>query len=222
MYTVQRLSGRIQDFLSDFVRGKNVLDVGCVQHFATFEATDTWLHKYLVRSANSVVGLDLLEPEAAKLRERGYDIRSGDACSVSLGQTFDVVVAGEIIEHLDSPAAFVSNMARHLNAEGRLVITTPYAFFVLHFLESIFSSGERRWNPEHVSWYCPFTLENLLRRNSLEIESCYYFTRSRKLRRLLSIFHIPCYGFLASSILIIARKSASFPKALVMQAEMST
>ena len=57
MYIVQRLSGRIQDFLSDFVRGKNVLDVGCVQHFATFEATDTWLHKYLVRSANSVVVL---------------------------------------------------------------------------------------------------------------------------------------------------------------------
>ncbi len=44
MYTVQRLSGRVQDFLSDFVRGKNVLDVGCVQHFATFAATDTWLH----------------------------------------------------------------------------------------------------------------------------------------------------------------------------------
>ena len=44
MYTVQRLSGRVQDFRSGFVRGKNVLDVGCVQHFATFAATDTWLH----------------------------------------------------------------------------------------------------------------------------------------------------------------------------------
>jgi len=221
MYTMQRLSAAIQDFLSDLVRVKDVLDVGCVDHTATLEATDTWLHKHIVRSANSVVGLDLLEPEAAKLREKGYDIRSGDACSVSLDRTFDVVVAGEIIEHLDNPAAFVSNMACHLNDEGRLVITTPHAFFVLHFLESIFSSGERRWNPEHVCWYCPFTLENLLRRNNLKIESCYYFTRSRKLRRLLNIFHIPCYGFLASSILIIARKSASFSNLPVMQAEMS-
>jgi 2-polyprenyl-3-methyl-5-hydroxy-6-metoxy-1,4-benzoquinol methylase len=221
MYTVKRLSGRAQDFLSHFVRGKDVLDVGCVDHTSTLEATDTWLHKHIVRGASSVVGLDLLESEAAKLRERGYDIRSGDACSVSLDRTFDVVVAGEIIEHVDNPAAFVSNMARHLNDQGRLVITTPHVFFVLHFLESIFSSGERRWNPEHVSWYCPFTLENLLRRSNLEIESCYYFTRSRKLRRLLNIFHIPCYGFLASSILVIARKSASFPSVPVMHAEMS-
>ena len=221
MYTMQRLSGSIQDFVSDYVRGKDVLDVGCVDHIATFEATDSWLHKHIVRSANRAVGLDLLESEAAKLREKGYDIRCGDACSVSLDQTFDVVVAGEIIEHVDNPAAFVSNMARHLNDNGRLVITTPYAFFAWHFLESIFSSGERRWNPEHVSWYCPFTLENLLRRSNLQIESCYYFTRSRKLRRLLNIFHIPCYGFLASSILVIARKSASFPGVPVMQAEMS-
>ncbi|MFI5115088.1 MAG: hypothetical protein ACHP8B_00175 [Terriglobales bacterium] len=57
MYTVQRLSAAIQDFLSDLVRGKDVLDVGCVDHAATLEATDTWLHKYLVRRANSVVVL---------------------------------------------------------------------------------------------------------------------------------------------------------------------
>lgn len=57
MYTVQRLSGRIQDFLADFVRGKNVLDAGCVDHTATLGATDTWLHKHLVPSADSVVGL---------------------------------------------------------------------------------------------------------------------------------------------------------------------
>ena len=97
---MQRLSSTIQGFLSDYVRGKDVLDVGCVDHTATLEATDTWLHKHIVRSATSAVGLDLLESEAAKLREKGYDIRSGDACSVSLDQTFDVVVAGEIIEHV--------------------------------------------------------------------------------------------------------------------------
>ncbi|MGA3052941.1 MAG: hypothetical protein ABSD63_01920 [Candidatus Korobacteraceae bacterium] len=55
MYTMQRLSAAIQDFLSDSVRGKDVLDVGCVDHTATLEATDTWLHKHIVRSANRVI-----------------------------------------------------------------------------------------------------------------------------------------------------------------------
>ena len=53
MCTMQRLSAAIQDFLPDLVPGKDALDVGCVDHTATLETTDTWLHKYIVRTANS-------------------------------------------------------------------------------------------------------------------------------------------------------------------------
>jgi hypothetical protein len=41
MGTMQRPSAAIQDFLSDLVRGKDVLDVGCGDHTATLGATDT-------------------------------------------------------------------------------------------------------------------------------------------------------------------------------------
>jgi 2-polyprenyl-3-methyl-5-hydroxy-6-metoxy-1,4-benzoquinol methylase len=206
MMQTQRLNSRIQDFLSQFVQNKTVLDVGCVDHSASVEREEYWLHKHLARTARSIVGLDILESDVAELRRRGYKVMCGDAITVSLNQTFDVVVAGEFIEHIDNPAAFVSNMARHLNEQGRLVMTTPHPFFFLHFLESIFSSAERRWNPQHVAWYCPFTLENLLCRNNLEVESCYYFTRSRKTLRLMKLAHLPCYGVIASHILVIARK----------------
>lgn len=208
MVKTQRLNCRIQDFLSQFVQGKTVLDVGCVDHSASVERADHWLHKHLAGSARSILGLDILESDTAELRRRGYEVVCGDATTVSLNQTFDVVVAGEIIEHIDDPSAFVSNMAKHLNEEGRLVLTTPHVFFCLHFAESVFSSPEARWNHQHVSWYCPFTLQNLLCRNNLEVESCYYFTRSRKLRRLMRLVHLPCYGVLASSILIIAKKQS--------------
>lgn len=203
---MKHISGKVQDFIADLVRGKNVLDVGCVDHSANVEAEDTWLHKHVLRTARSVVGLDLLETEAAKLNAKGYNIRSGDACTVFLGETFDVIVAGELIEHVDSSAAFLSNMSRHLNHHGRLVLTTPNAFFFLHFLESIFTDVSKRWNPEHVAWYDPFTLRNLMTRCGLEVESCYYFTRSRKLQRVLGALHIPVYGVVASSILMIARR----------------
>jgi 2-polyprenyl-3-methyl-5-hydroxy-6-metoxy-1,4-benzoquinol methylase len=202
----QRLNSRVQDFLSEFVRNKTVLDVGCVDHSASVEREDYWLHKHLARSARSIVGLDILESDAAELRRRGYKVICGDAITVSLDQTFDVVVTGEIIEHIDNPAAFVSNMARHPNEKGWLVMNTPHPFFFLHFLESIFSSAERRWNPQHVAWYCRFTLGNLLRRNNLEIASCHYFTCSGKLLRFMKLMHLPCFGVIASSILVIARK----------------
>jgi SAM-dependent methyltransferase len=210
MVKTERLNSRIQDFLAKFVEGRTVLDVGCVDHSASVEQEDHWLHKHLARSARSILGLDILESDVVELRRRGYAVVCGDALTISLNQTFDIVVAGEIIEHIDDPAAFVSNMARHLNEQGRLIMTTPHVFFFLHFLESIFSTTERRWNPQHVSWYCPFTLRNLLSRNNLEVESCYYFTRSPKLRSLMDLVHLPCYGIFASSILIIARKRPNF------------
>jgi 2-polyprenyl-3-methyl-5-hydroxy-6-metoxy-1,4-benzoquinol methylase len=157
MMQTQRLNSRIQDLLSHVVQGKTVLDVGCVDHSASIERQDHWLHKHLARSARSILGVDILESDAAELRRRGYEVVCGDATTVRLNQTVDVVVADEIIEHIDNPAAFVSNMALHLNEQGRLVMTTPHVVF-LHFMESIFSSAERRWNPQHVTWYCPFTL----------------------------------------------------------------
>lgn len=41
MCTLRRLSAAIEDFLSDFARGKDVLDADCVGHTATLEAADT-------------------------------------------------------------------------------------------------------------------------------------------------------------------------------------
>jgi SAM-dependent methyltransferase len=193
--------------MADLVRGKTVLDVGCVDHSAKLESSDRWMHKHLVRAARSVTGLDILESEAAKLRERGYNVIAGDAATVSLHQTFDFVVAGEIIEHIDNPAAFVRNMARHLGVDGRLVLTTPNPFFLMHQLEFAFlSSPEKRWNYEHVCWYCPFTLGNLLERSGLVVEACYFFTRSRKLLKGLQLLRLPCFGPLASSFVMVARR----------------
>ena len=107
--------------MSAYVKGTTVLDVGCIDHSASHAGEDTWLHKHLVARAKYTVGLDLLESDTAKLREVGYSIVCGDACTVSLGRTFDVVVAGEIIEHINSTAAFLTNISRHLNEDGRLV-----------------------------------------------------------------------------------------------------
>jgi 2-polyprenyl-3-methyl-5-hydroxy-6-metoxy-1,4-benzoquinol methylase len=56
------------------------------------------------------------------LRERGYNAVAGDACSVDLGQKFEVVVAGEIIEHVENPGALVRNLARHVAPNGKLIL----------------------------------------------------------------------------------------------------
>lgn len=197
---------RIQDVISELVRGKVVLDVGCVQHSADNQDSDTWLHRYLVRSAASVLGVDIIQTEVARLSDRGYKVICADAVSLDLDEAFDVITAGEIIEHLDEPGAFLRNMEKHLRDEGMLVLTTPNVFFGVHFIESLVMSPYRRWNPEHVAWYCYFTLENLLTRNGFYMDRCVYFTRSRKLRMALRWLRLGCGSFFASTLLVIARK----------------
>jgi 2-polyprenyl-3-methyl-5-hydroxy-6-metoxy-1,4-benzoquinol methylase len=196
------------DFLGHYVAGKTVLDVGCVQHEASSEASEFWLHRRLAESAKSVLGIDVVEEEIEELRRRGYNIIYADAMTASLQQTFDVIVAGEVIEHVVNPGALLTNMRRHLNEDGTLVLTTPYPFFFHNVLTAIFSRQKLCWNSDHVAWYEPYVLGTMLRKTGYALDICYYFTRSRKLRRLLSVLHLPCFGFLATSIMVIARREA--------------
>ena len=197
----------IISFIAETVRGKDVLDVGCADHQAERQSDPRWLHKHIKGSARSVVGLELLESEAVKLRQRGYNVIVGDAVTADLGCTFDVIVAGELIEHIDNPGGFIRNMRRHLKHGGQLVITTPNPFFALHWVEWLLLSSKlrERWNLEHVGWYDPFTLGNLLERCGLKVEAIYYFARSRKTLAVLRALHLPCPRPLASSFVTVAR-----------------
>jgi 2-polyprenyl-3-methyl-5-hydroxy-6-metoxy-1,4-benzoquinol methylase len=202
-------SGELAIFISDFVRGKKVLDVGCMAHSIDSADIEGWLHGYVVKNAASTLGLDILESDVALLRQRGFNVVCADAITTDLGDTFDTIIAGELIEHIENPGAFLSNMRRHLTADGELLITTPNVFFGLHFLESVFRSPYQSWNPQHVAWYCYFTLENMFSRAGLKATRCIYFTRSRKLRKILNLFGVSCPAVLASTLLMIGRRDAA-------------
>lgn len=195
------------DLICGLVKGKDVLDVGCVQHTADWETSDSWLHKKICNAARSVLGLDLEEAEVKKLQDKGYSMIAGDAITIDIGRQFDVIVAGEIIEHIDNAGLLLQNLKRHLTPDGLLTITTPNVFFPLHFVESIFCSPYKTWNSQHVQWYCYFTLENLLKRNGYDVIDCHYVTRSRKIQSIMRLLHLPCYSFLASTLLITCRKT---------------
>src|SRR5580704_14520501 len=147
-------SAEITGFIGEYVRGKQVLDVGCVNHNLELAGDERWLHGQVVRNARSVLGMDILESEVAQLRQRGFDMICANAITTDLGDKFETIVAGELIEHIEDPGAFLRNMRRHLTDDGELVLTTPNVFFGLHFVESMMRSPDEVWNPEHVAWYC--------------------------------------------------------------------
>ena len=79
---------------------------------------------------------DLLE-EHAKLRNftilsididpnRSPDV-VGDICTYDIGEgLFDVVIMGEVLEHLHSPQSGLDNVLRSLKPKGKLLLTVPF------------------------------------------------------------------------------------------------
>jgi len=128
---------RIQEILK-YVAGKKVLDLGCVQHSSNKATRADWLHGIISKYASYCLGVDLLEKEVKKLNELGYNIICADVEKMDLPEKdFDVIVAGELIEHLANPGLFLENCRNHLKDDGLLIITTPNPFCFIHFRRSI-------------------------------------------------------------------------------------
>lgn len=176
------------DIILKYARGKKVLDCGCVDTLKEIEnPRKDWLYGKLVEVAKKVVGVDLQEEGVRKLREKGYEVICADVTTMDLGQKFDVIVAGEIIEHLPNQGLFLKNMKRHLKRDGVLIITTPNALaFFYWFLGHLrwntrWKYGSPKWGESpHVSAHIPDTLWALAETHGYTVELYGGFDRSRK------------------------------------------
>lgn len=99
--------------------GKRVLDVGC---------SSGYLAEPLAARGNTIVGLEL-DPDAARVAEQFCErVLVGDVETMDLPfepGSFDVVLGGDVIEHLRDPVAALARLRPLLRPGGRLVVSTP-------------------------------------------------------------------------------------------------
>lgn len=155
--------------ISEFVAGKDVLDIGCVEHNLENRRKGKWLHEHICKSAASTLGLDYEAAEIEKMKAEGYKVIAADATSFDLGRQFDVIVAGETLEHILNAHGFLSCIRRHLRADGRLLLTTPNANCLIYFAENLLL-GREIDNPDHVAIYSPTTMAKLLSKCGFSVE----------------------------------------------------
>lgn len=143
--------------ITALVKGKQVLDIGCVDHHVSKAADKDWLHRHIRDHAAFVLGLDHERSAVEALAAVGHNIIYGNAEDFALERTFDLVVAAELIEHLNNPGLFLTCARRHLREGGQLVLTTPNPFYPKRQLE-ILAHGRAVIHSEHTMWFCPQTL----------------------------------------------------------------
>jgi 2-polyprenyl-3-methyl-5-hydroxy-6-metoxy-1,4-benzoquinol methylase len=167
----------------DLVKNKKVLHLGCVG-FADLETSDRVklvkksLHYSLTEIADTI-GIDYCSDAIRFYKDKGIfnNVLFGNVEeleSVDINETFEVIVAGDIIEHLSNPGLMLEGVKRFCTKDTIIIITTPNSFGLMSYIRFIL--GKFIEGNEHVMSFNFQNIKNLLYRNNFTINSvntCY-------------------------------------------------
>jgi Methyltransferase domain len=132
---------------------------------------NVWLHEQLASVASEVFGVDSSEKvpqEGLRTGERSAIYRA-DVCNLaeflqSRPICPDVIVAGELIEHLPNPLAFLQSLRTHSCLQNKtLLLTTPNATALHNCLIAL--TKRESTHPDHLTILSYKTLSTLFRRS---------------------------------------------------------
>jgi hypothetical protein len=141
-------------------KGKRVLELGASGR----------LHDEIVKVAAYLFAIDRENGEGVS----GFDLDDPLERTVPtlFSEPADVIVCGEVLEHLSNPGWLLTRLRRQW-PDVPLVVTVPNAFSEIasHHLEH----GVENVNREHVAWYSYRTMRTLLERHGYEIAEFYWY-----------------------------------------------
>ncbi len=220
-------SGRLQ-FIRSVLGSQacKLLDVGNLGDGASFCAI---LKKDVEANGGEYYGLDSNEALTKKLNFPNQIV--GDLHATTFADVqFDMIYAGEIIEHTWTPAVMIGECRRILRTGGLLVLDTPNQYSLLSLLKFVFqkedSMGDNRTlvyfeaknafheleakgqvllQPQHKIFFSPAMMKQLLETQGFVIESLGFTAKPRGILHRLLLWLFPHTG---SHLCVVARKAS--------------
>ncbi len=202
-------------FLNNITEDREILHLGCSSGSFLRDRLNrkSLLHENLNNVAKELYGIDLDADSLEIMRkELGFDnLFVGDVQeldSIPIDKKFDIVLAGDLLEHITCPGEMLNGVKRFLKPNGQFVISTVNAFG-LHF-------QIRRWlgryveHFEHVCFYSPETLINLFERHGYQVSSLYGayteppYTIRKKIKFAFGAPLFKLFPVLAGTLIVIA------------------
>lgn len=188
---------------------KNILDIGCYD--------GTFLNLIKNRD-NNFFGLEASDWGYQKSRARGIDVQQyyfdGSEKLPYDDNFFDLVIAGEIIEHIFDTDFFLKEIRRILKTDGKLLISTPNIasfgrrlMLLLGINPIIETSPNEPESSGHIRYFTFRSLETILEKHrfkTIEYQSdIINFSKSGRFSSTLLVKLFPRFG---ASIICLAKK----------------
>ncbi len=136
-----------------------VLDIGCgAGEFGSYVAQYT--------------GIDINAKALSVAKQRGLNVcqESIEAHIRQNAARYDVICAFQVLEHIDTPRAFLTEMVKGLKEGGRIVISVPSAESFIAYSQNHLLNLP----PHHLTWWPDAALESLGRILPLDLLEMYH------------------------------------------------
>lgn len=179
-------------FLGSLLENKTVLHIGCADHLDVIDtkiAAGKHLHSALIKTCKNVTGLDL-NVAAIEHLQRTYDIPDLHICDIlevdretetfSEGRHYDFALLAEVVEHLDNPGQFLTQMNDTLgHLYDRIIITVPNAFSSV--ARRAWGNGIENINSDHRYWFSPYTIARLTTAAGFKVEKVHMIGEEQRM-----------------------------------------
>jgi 2-polyprenyl-3-methyl-5-hydroxy-6-metoxy-1,4-benzoquinol methylase len=196
---IKKVIKLIQEYFNDKIEGLNILECGIAKGGVA---------DLLRKEGANCFGVDINPRRMEGIVVKQADLNNGIP---DFGFKFDVVFAGEVMEHLSDDVKFIKDCNNLLKPNGLLIITVPNLLFSANRLLMLF--GEMplfAHAPYHYHIYNKKTVENLIKENGFEIlktisSHLLFSTRRNKLGKIFEILgdFLPSFG---AHLIICARR----------------
>ncbi len=160
----------------DICRNKRVIHIGCADHLPLIQekiATNKWLHKLLLENTASCIGIDNNSEAVSFIRDTLLldnvycaDLEH-DNMDFILKENWDVLILGEIIEHVENPVQFLKIIKKVFEGSVKKILITSPNVFNIHTIKEIKNSVENI-NTNHNYWFSPYTLSRIVHKSGFK------------------------------------------------------
>ncbi len=193
------------------LNGKNILDIGC------FDGT---LLSLIANKSNKLYGIDANDFAVKQARKKGIKVKQfffDDITKIPFKKnSFDLIIAGELIEHIYDTDFFLEEIRRILKPYGYLLLSTPNIaslgrrlMLLLGISPIIEVSPNEVDSPGHIRYFTFKSLKWLLEKHGFKIlierSDVLNLTADGKLKSLQIPKITPTFG---QSIICLCQKNS--------------